>query len=111
MLVPILVAVLAIAPGDACVLEPTPEATPLTSRASTVFVSPASTVFSVQDSTLAALYAGGEAFERFLAAADDRRRQWEKHWDEAKVEPDVLATARALKRQWRLLVIAVDSCS
>ena len=66
---------------------------------------------SATDSTLAALYAAGETFERFLAAADDRRRQWEKNWDEATIAPDVLATARGLRRQWRLLVIAVDSCS
>lgn len=104
MLVPVLVAVLAVAPGDACVPQPVPFATVSTSGSPTMSSSPG-------DSTLAALYAGGETFERFLAAADDRRRQWEKHWDEARIEPDVLATARGLKRQWRLLVIAVDSCS
>jgi hypothetical protein len=99
MLVPVLVAALAIPPAGvpvvACTLEPAPMSAAVTPT----------------DSTLTALYAGGETFERFLAAADDRRRQWEKNWDEAVIAPDVLATARGLRRQWRLLVIAVDSCS
>ncbi len=64
-----------------------------------------------RDSALTALFTGGQSFPQFLAEADDRRRQWERTWDEARIEPDVLASARGLKRRWRLLVIAVDSCS
>ncbi len=63
------------------------------------------------DSSLAALYASGQTFGVFLAAVDDRGEQWERHWREAQVPADVLATARALKGRWRLLVVAVDSCS
>ena len=95
MLIPVLVAALALAPVEGCAVESSPVvATPATA-----------------DSTLGALYAGGQTFERFLAAANSRRREWERNWDGAVIAPDVLATARGLKRQWRLLVIAVDSCS
>jgi hypothetical protein len=99
MLVPVLAAVLAIAPVDACVFGSAPAGA----------VVPRAAVPA--DSTLVSLYTSGETFDRFLAAADDRRRQWERHWDEARIAPDVLATARGLTRSWRLLVIAVDSCS
>jgi hypothetical protein len=111
MIVPVLVAALAVAPGDACVVGSAPAATQFATQFATQLPTQATANSAPTDSTLEALYASGETFERFLAAADDRRRQWEKNWDEATIAPDVLATARGLKRQWRLLVIAVDSCS
>lgn len=63
------------------------------------------------DSSLVALYESGVTFEAFVAAADDRKAQWERHRAAAIVPADVLATARSLKGRWRLLVVAVDSCS
>lgn len=68
-------------------------------------------VAAATDSTLEALYASGQTFARFLVAAESRRRQWERNWNDAIVAPEVLAQARSLKRRWRLLVIAVDGCS
>lgn len=72
---------------------------------------PLATPFSVADTSLVALYDAGATFESFLAAADDRKAQWERHWRESVVPPDALATARALTGRWRLLVVAVDGCS
>lgn len=63
------------------------------------------------DSSLDALYASGVPFDRFLAAADDRRAAWERIWENSRVPDEVLAVARALPGRWRLLIIAVDGCS
>lgn len=98
MLVPFVIASLVAAPLATCPASPP--------GGPSAQAAPAAT-----DSTLAALYAGGETFARFLAAADERRLQWERTWERATVAPDVLVTAKALKRRWRLLVIAVDGCS
>lgn len=104
MLVPLLVAALTVpvgAPVGAC-SDP---------RVAPAEVGAAASRVPAADSTLEALYASGQSFERFLAAAEARRRQWERNWNGATVPADVLAQARALKRSWRLLVIAVDGCS
>ncbi len=63
------------------------------------------------DSTLQALYAGGESFDSFLAKAKARREMWVKNWDGGVVPADALEHARAVRGKWRLLVVAVDSCS
>lgn len=63
------------------------------------------------DSSLAALYASGETFERFLANAVARRAMWVRHWERAQVSADVLARAQAIPGEWRILVAAVDGCS
>ena len=63
------------------------------------------------DSTLAALYASGVDYARFLADATSRREQWLANSAKAVVPADALAAARALPGRWRLLVIAVDGCS
>jgi hypothetical protein len=63
------------------------------------------------DSTLAALYASGQDYGTFLAEAKARRELWVTHTERAVVPADVLETTRALMGKWRILVVAVDSCS
>jgi hypothetical protein len=63
------------------------------------------------DTMLAALYAGGQDFESFLGEARARRAMWLQHWAQSAVPADVLARAQAIPGRWRLLVVAVDSCS
>lgn len=63
------------------------------------------------DSSLAALYASGQDYRTFLAEAKARRELWVRHTEAAVIAPDVLATARGLMGRWRILVVAVDSCS
>lgn len=66
---------------------------------------------TVADSTLVALYEQGERWDDFLGAARARRAMWVRNSEAAVVPPDALAQARALPGTWRLLVVAVDSCS
>ena len=63
------------------------------------------------DSTLAALYASGVDYAAFLGATAARRAQWLANSGAARIPADVLTTARGLMGRWRLLVVAVDSCS
>ena len=64
-----------------------------------------------RDSTLAAAYASGITWDAFLSSAWSRRAAWMKNWENARIPADALAQARALPPGFRLLVIAVDSCS
>jgi hypothetical protein len=63
------------------------------------------------DSSLAAAYATGVTWDAFLSSAWSRRAAWMKNWENARIPADALAQARALPPGFRLLVIAVDSCS
>ncbi len=63
------------------------------------------------DSTLTRAYESGVTWEAFLASARARRALWLRNWDAAVIPADVLAAVRALPGRYRLLVIAVDSCS
>lgn len=65
----------------------------------------------LRDSALVATYEAGVTWETFLGAARARRALWLRNWERATVPADALAAARALPGRWRLLVIAVDSCS
>jgi hypothetical protein len=65
----------------------------------------------VVDSTLLALYAEGERWDDFLAAARARRAMWVQNSEAALVPADALAQAQSIPGVWRLLVVAVDSCS
>jgi hypothetical protein len=58
----------------------------------------------------AAIYAGGIPFAQFLDEAEDLKDEWHGNFAKAKVEDDSLARAKALKAQWRLLVVAEDWC-
>lgn len=107
MIVPsLLFAFSVLAPSDlACVEEPTaamggprPAVT-------------ASTAHADGDSALAAAYNSGITWDAFRSSAWSRRAMWMANWENARIPADVLAQARALPRGYRLLVIAVDSCS
>ena len=63
------------------------------------------------DSALLAHYREGITWEAFLSSARARRAAWVANWGASQVPPDALAAARELPGRWRLLVIAVDSCS
>jgi len=106
--VPFLVAVLAALPGapDARVC--------LASEASVTSAAPmvgAPAIAEATDSSLAALYDSGVDYATFLGATAARRAQWLANSGAAQIPADVLATARGLMGRWRLLVVAVDSCS
>lgn len=94
MLVPLTFALLTAAPLPAC------EAAPA-----------GATIVAEADSSLAALYASGQDFRTFLAEAKARREMWVRHTEAAAIAPDVLATARGIMGNWRILVVAVDGCS
>jgi hypothetical protein len=63
------------------------------------------------DSALAAAYNSGITWDAFRSSAWARRAAWMANWENAKIPADALAQARALPPGFRLLVIAVDSCS
>lgn len=63
------------------------------------------------DSALATAYHSGITWEAFRSSAGARRAAWMANWENAKIPADALARARALPPGFRLLVIAVDSCS
>jgi hypothetical protein len=65
----------------------------------------------VSDSALLRLYESGASWDGFLGAARARRDMWVRHATEGVVPADALARAQALPGRWRLLVVAVDSCS
>jgi len=62
------------------------------------------------DSALLALYGAGQLFPDFLAAAKQRREGWLRMADSARVDNALIARARAVGGQWKLLVIAIDAC-
>ncbi len=65
---------------------------------------------TVTDSTHNALYAAGQAFPEFLEATVRRREGWHRINDAVMLEESVVARARAVGGNWRILVIAVDGC-
>lgn len=66
----------------------------------------------VPSDSLRTLYESGQSFEAFLAAATNRRDQWvANHARGAAIDATLVARARAVGGRWRLLVVAVDSCS
>jgi hypothetical protein len=64
-----------------------------------------------RDSTLVALYEAGQPWREFLDAARARRAMWLENAARPLAPADAVARARALPGRWRLLVVAVDSCS
>lgn len=62
------------------------------------------------DSTLSALFASGQSFADFVAAAKARREGWLKLADSAQVDAALVARAKAVGGSWRLLVVAIDAC-
>jgi hypothetical protein len=59
----------------------------------------------------AALWAAGETYAGFTADIRARRTLWERNRARAEVPADVLAQARSVPGEWRLLVVAFHRCS
>ena len=62
------------------------------------------------DSSLLLIFQRGQTFTEFLSAAKARREGWLGKSDSARVNAGLIARARAVGGQYRLLVIAVDTC-
>ncbi len=62
------------------------------------------------DSSLVALFGGGQAFPDFLAAARRRREGWLRVNEAVQIADSSVARARAVGGEWRLLVVAIDAC-
>jgi hypothetical protein len=64
------------------------------------------------DSTLAALHREGATFADFLAAAKNRKEQWQRNYETAQLPDALITRARAAgPGSFRLLVVAADGCS
>ncbi len=60
---------------------------------------------------LEALYRSGIPFTEFLAAAEERKASWERHYAQGDVDPAAIARLAAVPGTWRVLAIAEDWCS
>lgn len=85
------------------VCEPVATATPTPAGLPSVPLPP--------DSALTAAYGRGMTWADFLADARARREMWLRNWERAVVPPDALALLAGLPPGFRVLAIAVDSCS
>ena len=62
--------------------------------------------------TLQSIYQGGTSFTDFLASAQARRDQWLDNYALAEsMDATMVARAAAVSGQWRILVVAIDTCS
>lgn len=62
------------------------------------------------DSSMLALFASGLTFPDFLDAATRRQGEWYASAEQVSIADSTLRRARAVGGQWRLLVVAVDTC-
>lgn len=62
------------------------------------------------DSSMLALFASGLTFPEFLDAARNRQNEWYASAEQVTIADATLRRARAVGGQWRLLVVAVDTC-
>ena len=75
-------------------------------------VAPVARPVPVASDSLRTLYESGRSFAAFLEAATNRREQWiANHERGAAIDATLVARARAVPGRWRLLVVAIDSCS
>lgn len=66
----------------------------------------------VPSDTLLALHASGVPFEQFLDEATQRKDQWTANYQAAlAADPALVARADVVGGRWKVLVVAVDSCS
>jgi hypothetical protein len=64
------------------------------------------------DDDLKSLFEGGRSYTDFLGAATRRAELWHGNTEKAAgIDPALVARARAVGGTWRLLAVAVDSCS
>lgn len=69
-------------------------------------------VRTVPSDSLRQLYEQGKSFPEFLAAASSRKAQWEGNYVRSSgIDATLVARARAVGGTWRILIVAVDSCS
>jgi hypothetical protein len=62
--------------------------------------------------TLGALHASGLTFDQFLAEAKQRKETWTANYEAGLAsDPSLVARADMVSGRWRVLVVAVDSCS
>lgn len=98
-------------PAALCVPDSEPPALqPVHSPAMQVAV-PASDSLAPASDTLEVVFEGGQSWEAFQAGVDAREALWERNWAEAEVAPELVERARATGGPWKVLVIAVASCS
>jgi len=62
------------------------------------------------DSSMLAVFASGLTFPDFLDAATRRQSEWYATAEQVAIADSTLRRARAVGGQWRLLVVAVDTC-
>lgn len=65
---------------------------------------------SATDSSMLALFGSGMTFADFLDAATRRQAEWYTSAEQVAIADSTLKRARAVGGQWRLLVVAVDTC-
>jgi hypothetical protein len=65
---------------------------------------------SATDSSMLALFGSGMTFADFLDAATRRQAEWYTSTEQVAIADSTLKRARAVGGQWRLLVVAVDTC-
>lgn len=61
--------------------------------------------------TVRQMYGEGIDFDTFLANAARRRQLWDANWAKSDPAADFVARANALEGRYRILAVAVDSCS
>lgn len=64
-----------------------------------------------EPATLQQMYDAGADFDTFLARAESRKALWNANWDKSDPADEFVDRARALAGNYRLLAVAVDSCS
>ncbi len=73
---------------------------------------PAPGVPVAPDDDLRALYDEGQTFSEFMEAAVRRKALWDGNWAKSEgLDMALVERARAVGGTWRLLAVAVDSCS
>jgi len=61
--------------------------------------------------TMRQMYGEGVDFNAFLAHAVRRKRLWDSNWAKSDPAEEFVARAQALAGRYRILVVAIDSCS
>jgi hypothetical protein len=62
------------------------------------------------DSLLLGLYSQGVTFAEFVDKAQARREGWLRLQRDAAIAPELIARARAVGGDWKLLIVARDAC-
>lgn len=103
-LLAVVVALWAPSPSPSCALPPPTFPVAVAGR---IAAAPAS------DTTLTGLYAEGVDFDEFLDAVDPQARPevWRSNFGRGVADDELLARARAIPGEWRIVAVALDACS